>query len=706
MLFGCTEDIVCRSSACHQGEYEEAPYVRTLCPECSVPVCKSCDDKLRKHDCDSKFQDGGTIPMSISNDHYYGHVNRYIVENNVTWLECAAACMIWSTMLVYYLESPYGHLMNEEMGNPQGRTHVKGNLFSFSMPWEDIERCCHQAVLHANAVDQNTLKRLQSELGVPHSEETLALLVNVHIVGGNKDLAIHLKGLTMRVKVLQELIEILRRSGYPGYEQHGVNAPGRVAQRLDERYTQKYGTAVFTPVAVNEAIKVLERQKTSVVQDKVATPSDAMQPIQKWDAVLRPHHIVAERSVRSQSNIHENYIAVFAKYGDVNIQTGNGMTDQHVPWYLGMAYPFTLPSAVGGYDVPQKPRWRRPEDEDLPEERAVMQGFLQPYQVLASRSAESSFTRSKSTLKDHLSVGPACKVKLFDLTRGLPQRIEGQYRRHWGFTPALWNLYFRECINLGVGLGVKRASEAASAGIELETDAAMAAADLVEKLEKGYYIDKGKRRKINGDFSKLIFAEKINPLQKRLLADFRFRCKAVPGTQEIRTKIGHLGFWAGVVYGNGIFMTISPGERHNYLAIRLSRYRKDDPFAAKSSTWIGMDKPSLQAHADDEFEVHIPGYDLRRVMLAEDPLAAANAFFVQIRTILATVLGLRMCPHCPHCAETAYSCQDAFGSIGELMGGLAGRADGMFGAVECQKSTGSLHYHFSCSCNDFISMHL
>ena len=25
-------------------------------------------------------------------------------------------------------------------------------------------------------------------------------------------------------------------------------------------------------------------------------------------------------------------------------------------------------------------------------------------------------------------------------------------------------------------------------------------------------------------------------------------------------------------------MTISPGERHNYLAIRFSRYRNDDPY--------------------------------------------------------------------------------------------------------------------------------
>ena len=28
------------------------------------------------------------------------------------------------------------------------------------------------------------------------------------------------------------------------------------------------------------------------------------------------------------------------------------------------------------------------------------------------------------------------------------------------------------------------------------------------------------------------------------------------------------------------------------------------------------------------------------------------------------------------------------------MGGIAGRADAIFGAVECQKSNGSLHFHF------------
>ena len=33
------------------------------------------------------------------------------------------------------------------------------------------------------------------------------------------------------------------------------------------------------------------------------------------------------------------------------------------------------------------------------------------------------------------------------------------------------------------------------------------------------------------------------------------------------------------------------------------------------------------------------------------------------------------------------------GSDAELMGGLAGRGDALFGAVECQKSNGSLHLH-------------
>ena len=90
-------------------------------------------------------------------------------------------------------------------------------------------------------------------------------------------------------------------------------------------------------------------------------------------------------------------------------------------------------------------------------------------------------------------------------------------------------------------------------------------------------------------------------------------------------------------------MTVSPSERHNYLAIRLSRYRAQDPLVEeRHRPWIGSNVPSLEPHSDDRFDVDVPGYDMRRLWMAEDPLAAANAFFVQLRTVLATVLGLRM----------------------------------------------------------------
>ena len=54
-------------------------------------------------------------------------------------------------------------------------------------------------------------------------------------------------------------------------------------------------------------------------------------------------------------------------------------------------------------------------------------------------------------------------------------------------------------------------------------DAAVAAADLYEKLQSGTSTDQQqKRRRIAGDTSKLLCADGLPVLQKRLLQDFRF----------------------------------------------------------------------------------------------------------------------------------------------------------------------------------------
>ena len=105
------------------------------------------------------------------------------------------------------------------------------------------------------------------------------------------------------------------------------------------------------------------------------------------------------------------------------------MTDQHNAWFLGMAFPFTIPSAVGSHDVPHKPRWRRPVDKDISYPRECLPTWM----TKTTRPAQGYLPI------EHSAVGLACRVKLFDIARGLPQRIEGQYRRHWSFTLALWN---------------------------------------------------------------------------------------------------------------------------------------------------------------------------------------------------------------------------------------------------------------------------
>ena len=502
--------------------------------------------------------------MALANDNFYGYVQKLLVQEHVTWLECAAASLCWSTILVYYLEDPHGHLMLESMQGAQARTEVRGNLFSFILPWEDIEQRCREATGYAVATNRRATRRtdLRSDnnMGLPHDESLLATLVHVHIVGGQSDLSKHLQGATLRPVVVEALIAGLRESGYPGYNNE-LNSPEQVKARMEDQYRKQYGEGPFVPARVQAAIEEACQQKlggASLIQEKNATPAEPVASVREVEESLRPLQIVAERSGTSASGIHDEYSDVLSRFaGTLEMRTGSIMMSQFVPQYIGMAFAFTQPAAVGGYDLPGQDRWRRPSAETIE----------------AENSAEDQQMHCPhwDALQDHTA---AARVDLHDFVKGMAQRVEGQYRRHWSYIPALWNLYFRERLYLGASLQAVTQGGSSTPLEHVEQDAAKAAADLYAKLQNGTYISEGgKRRKIDGDVAKLMFAEGITQEQKRLLADFRFRTGRLAGTQEIRVKIGHIGFWASIVFGNGTFMTISPGERHNYLAIRLSRYR-------------------------------------------------------------------------------------------------------------------------------------
>ena len=183
-LFGITEDVTCPDGTTHHVHSEHMRggiHRRELCDRCQVPVCATCRSGIASYKASA---DTGSVPMALANDNYYGYAMKLLAEKRITWLECAAASLVWTTLMVYYIEQPYGHLMHESMEGAQGRTHARGNLFSFSMPWEDIESRCKEADRNWGSAAEAAVHAARTSMTLPHSEEVLACLVNVHIVGG------------------------------------------------------------------------------------------------------------------------------------------------------------------------------------------------------------------------------------------------------------------------------------------------------------------------------------------------------------------------------------------------------------------------------------------------------------------------------------------------------------------------------------------
>ncbi len=163
--------------------------------------------------------------------------------------------------------------------------------------------------------------------------------------------------------------------------------------------------------------------------------------------------------------------------------------------------------------------------------------------------------------------------------------------------------------------------------------------------------------------------------------------------------MGHCLFGARAVYGDILFLTVSPSERHSGLVLRLSRCRRNDPMLEADSTMkdirrniCGQNMPSISRK--DAMTIELPEYAARRKMNARDPHAVVSGFRVCIYVILPRCLGYRMCPMCPRCNVDGSEspCQDQFGSNARPMGGALGLCQAAGGAIEFQKHS-TPHYH-------------
>ena len=90
-------------------------------------------------------------------------------------------------------------------------------------------------------------KAAEKSCVLPHDEDVLSTLVNVHIVGGSVDMVGSLEGATMRTAVVLALTQELRESGYPGYRSL-FNSDAAVRERAETLYGHD-GTGAFVQAA-------------------------------------------------------------------------------------------------------------------------------------------------------------------------------------------------------------------------------------------------------------------------------------------------------------------------------------------------------------------------------------------------------------------------------------------------------------------------
>ena len=144
-------------------------------------------------------------------------------------------------------------------------------------------------------------------------------------------------------------------------------------------------------------------------------------------------------------------------------------------------------------------------------------------------------------------------------TAGVARRIEAQIQADWTAIPALRNLDFRHSMYRSPSLKFQTGIETADALATQAREYAAAATNLYKHhLWHGYQISRtGRKQFINGDITKLRYAHGLTDVEKKLLQNLGFTTRTLSGAQELRLQMGQCLTGANIIYGPGVFITIS-----------------------------------------------------------------------------------------------------------------------------------------------------
>ena len=161
------------------------------------------------------------IPKGLCNDNWWGYVQKWIYENDVTWMEKTVSTPFWTGLTVFTVgqrgqerSNRPRHLMHDPMYSAQTRVAFKGQIFSAPLDWNNLLEQLTQ-------LDDKDIRRIAGSQSAPADlpilGQALAARVQVEVKGGLLSIESCLKQATVRRDIAVNLIIMLRDLGHPDY---------------------------------------------------------------------------------------------------------------------------------------------------------------------------------------------------------------------------------------------------------------------------------------------------------------------------------------------------------------------------------------------------------------------------------------------------------------------------------------------------------
>ena len=350
--------------------------------------------------------------------------------------------------------------------------HVRGNAFSFPMPWDGIASKLKQVVNGEVLWDE-----------LPCSGAMLAKTVLFSLrIGNVTDLGKWLPAARLRPHVVLKLLFNLVDRKYPfnGQDRNIQRIKQELRGRLERMFPEREADipeedrqGIIPPEVMKAIVAAMgdaQKQKTTGIQQKHATPADAPDNMDVILEGLRPNIINTGRDstqIEDPNRKAKHALRAFASRTPAVLKatTGTELVDQWNWNYLPLAFPYSLPRVVGGADYPLAKRARR-------ESAAAV---LDPW--------------------DHLVMHA--------------RRVESNIKTDWTLVPSQRNIVTKHEALCGDTVACKHGVEEGKAGAVLSAELLTAVENLYKKLISGKYTDEnGDLRSVNKDSSKASFRDR------------------------------------------------------------------------------------------------------------------------------------------------------------------------------------------------------